>query len=85
MTALTPEPVPPQHVHEIWCHGGPLDGTVVEKLSDTPAPEPLLQITVDGVTAPYARVPIMANQGDGIRWEYRYAPDDDDPPPPEQP
>ena len=56
--------------HLIWCHGGPLDGRVVEMLGDTESPEPLLLITLDGVSAEYRRVPVLTSPSAGDPWEY---------------
>lgn len=62
----------PEHLysHLIWCHGGPLDGRVVEMLGDGESPEPLLLITVDGVSAEYRRAPVLGSPSAGDPWEY---------------
>lgn len=56
--------------HRIWCHGGPLDGRVVEMLGDGETPEPLLLITLDGVSGEYRRVPVLGSSSAGDPWEY---------------
>jgi hypothetical protein len=56
--------------HLIWCHGGPLDGRVVEMLGEHPSPEPLLLITLDGVSGEYRRVPAPVTRAPGDSWEY---------------
>lgn len=56
--------------HLIWCHGGPLDGRVVEMIGENPDPEPLLLITLDGVSGEYRRVPVLTSPTAGDPWEY---------------